>query len=85
MLVSPPQCPLGQFWDAVPHLHAVVVHGHHGIGVTHKFVDILPAYFLCPEVDDEGTTSGRQGEFIGEVIPRSLRITSHALENIVCE
>ena len=72
MLVSPPQCPLGHFWDAVPHLHSVVVPGHHGIGVTREFADVIPTHSLFQEVGDEGTASGIQGEFIGEVIPKVL-------------
>ena len=72
VLVSPPQCPLGHFWDAVPHLHSVVVPGHHGIGVTREFADVIPAHSLFQEVGDEGTASGIQGEFIGEGIPQVL-------------
>ena len=85
MLVSPHQCPLGHFWDAVPHLHSIVVPIHHGIGVPRELADVIPAHSLFQGVGDEGTASGIQGEFIGEIIPKVLRIRSHALENIVYE
>lgn len=72
MHLSPPQCALGHFWAAIPHLHSVVVPGHYGIGVTREFADIIPAHSLFQEVGYEGTASGIQGEFFREVIPQVL-------------